>query len=242
MKKKFFLFLFFIPFLLFGSVKPVFYFFHMNGCPHCKEAEPLIKKLEKQHPEIEFKELEIGIMQNKFRFIAMLKKFKIKTAGVPLFVFNNKYVLGFKKGKTEIEVENLLKTLKNLPCTKESISILRENIDRAEKNFSNCVSKNPSEVDKCVQSEVLELNDVYLQTKQLVECKTLSLKNNQKIKSSIINFEKSLKKEEENQLKLHQSLCEFKNQKNCLNKTLFYSIALKKESILKLFEIFEYIF
>lgn len=75
-----------------------FYFFHSETCPHCVQAEPFIKSLEKKYPEIKFHKLEVSRnLENKDLFIKKLAEYKIKSAGVPLFTFGKEFVVGYRK-------------------------------------------------------------------------------------------------------------------------------------------------
>lgn len=97
--------------------KPVFYFFHSESCPHCVSAEPLIKSLEKQYPEIKFEKLEVSRnLDNKELFISKLKEYSISSPGVPLFIFGKSYVMGYKK---ETHDEKILKMIKKELYPKE---------------------------------------------------------------------------------------------------------------------------
>ncbi|HDT11249.1 MAG TPA: thioredoxin [bacterium] len=112
------LFLIFISGCLFADKKPVFYFFHSENCPHCIVAKPFIKSLEEKYPEVEFKNLEVSRnLDAKELYMTKIEELKIGRGGVPLFVLEKDYVIGFRKGshekKIEKMIEELLKKFKN---------------------------------------------------------------------------------------------------------------------------------
>lgn len=97
--------LFFIPVFAGDSVnvsdqdKDVFYFFYSYKCPHCVEAHPFIDKLKKEYPSIIFKDLEVmKVLENRELFKKMIGKLGIQGGGVPTFIFNGKFVVGFQSG------------------------------------------------------------------------------------------------------------------------------------------------
>ena len=90
------------------AAKPIFYFFHSSNCPHCLKAEPFIKEMEKKYSKVAFKEMEVGRnLDNKEIYKEKLIALKINRGGVPLFVFNKKYVIGFNE-KSKKKIENLI--------------------------------------------------------------------------------------------------------------------------------------
>lgn len=95
------------------AAKPVFYFFHSANCPHCRKAEPFIEELEKKYPHISFKKMEVARnIDNREIYKEKVASLKIESAGVPLFVFNKKHVIGFNmtyKKKIESMIKNGLK-------------------------------------------------------------------------------------------------------------------------------------
>jgi thiol-disulfide isomerase/thioredoxin len=79
--------------------KDVFYFFYSYKCPHCIEAHPFIDKLKTEYPDIVFKELEVmKVAENRELFKKMIGKLGIQGGGVPTFIFNGKFVVGFQEG------------------------------------------------------------------------------------------------------------------------------------------------
>lgn len=83
------------------SEKPVFYLFHSYSCSHCKKARDFIPKLITRYPEIEFRLLEIEKnRENQALLGEFARKLGIKTHGIPVFVFGESYIVGFREGKT----------------------------------------------------------------------------------------------------------------------------------------------
>ncbi len=91
----------FLPFFVSASDegKDVFYFFYSYKCPHCIEAHPFIDKLKTEYPDIVFKDLEVmKIPENRELFKKMIGELGIQGGGVPTFIFNGKFVVGFQAG------------------------------------------------------------------------------------------------------------------------------------------------
>lgn len=108
MKKLLFLLILFSSLSLF-AVKPVFYFFHSENCPHCTKAKPFIEELEKKYHQVSFKKMEVGRnLDNRTVYKEKIASLKIESASVPLFVFNKKYVIGFNKTYKK-KIESLIK-------------------------------------------------------------------------------------------------------------------------------------
>jgi thiol-disulfide isomerase/thioredoxin len=79
--------------------KDVFYFFYSYKCPHCVEAHPFVDKLKTEYPDIVFKELEVmKVAENRELFKKMIGDLGIQGGGVPTFIFNGKFVVGFQSG------------------------------------------------------------------------------------------------------------------------------------------------
>lgn len=94
------------------AAKPIFYFFHSENCPHCIHAKPFIEKLEKKYPGVAFKKMEVSRnLDNRNVYKSKVLKLKISEAGVPLFVINKDYIIGFNKSY-EKKIEAMIK--KNL--------------------------------------------------------------------------------------------------------------------------------
>lgn len=103
MKRILLVVIFMLMFPLFISAsdedKDVFYFFYSYKCPHCVEAHPFIDKLKKEYPDIIFKDLEVmKVLENRELFKKMIGKLGIQGGGVPTFIFNGKFVVGFQAG------------------------------------------------------------------------------------------------------------------------------------------------
>ena len=94
------------------AAKPIFYFFHSENCPHCVKAKPFIEKMEKKYPKVAFKKMEVSRnLDNRDIYKKKILSLKIPRGGVPLFVINKDYVIGFNKSY-EKKIEKMIK--KNL--------------------------------------------------------------------------------------------------------------------------------
>jgi hypothetical protein len=78
---------------------PVFYLFHSFNCRRCADAIVFLEELKVRYPEIEFSVLEVAkSRENQALFNDLALKLGIKTPGVPVFVFGESYLVGFKEG------------------------------------------------------------------------------------------------------------------------------------------------
>lgn len=123
--KKFFLFTGLVLFLWCCFLLPVkaednkveLKLFYGNGCPHCALERDFLKNIKtKYQDKISLQEYEIYYNQENAQiFSNLVKELKIETAGVPLLLIGNDYVLGYGGDDTTgIEIEDKIeKILKN---------------------------------------------------------------------------------------------------------------------------------
>jgi thiol-disulfide isomerase/thioredoxin len=89
--------------------RPLFLFFHAFDCPHCEKAKPFVAKLEKQHPHLRFESWEVKKDRDgRRRFAKEVKRLSICNPGVPLFVFQDQYVMGWLGAETERSVRRMI--------------------------------------------------------------------------------------------------------------------------------------
>jgi thiol-disulfide isomerase/thioredoxin len=113
--------------------KDVFYFFYSYKCPHCVEAHPFVDKLKTEYPDIVFKELEVmKVAENRELFKKMIGDLGIQGGGVPTFIFNGKFVVGFQSGHHDRLVRQMidmnLSDHKKDNCQSEDCKECRENM------------------------------------------------------------------------------------------------------------------
>lgn len=147
--------LFFSVFFIFQlsaqGKKPEFYFFYAKECPHCHDAYPYIKKLRKEYPQIEFIEMEVQEnMLNRIKFQKEMQRLNLKRAGVPMFVFKEAHVIGFKEGKHEEEIRSMIEKglaeiekneKKNkMNCEESLIADFRRQKSEFERQFRKCLN------------------------------------------------------------------------------------------------------
>ncbi len=120
--KKFFLFLGLVLFLGVVFLNPVkaennkveLKLFYGEGCPHCALEREFLKKIEaKYRDKISIFEYEIYYRpENAQIFGNLVKDLKIETAGVPLLLIGNDYVLGYGSDDTTgTEIENKIRKI-----------------------------------------------------------------------------------------------------------------------------------
>ncbi|HNZ52563.1 MAG TPA: hypothetical protein PLD55_05335 [bacterium] len=113
--------------------KDVFYFFYSYKCPHCIEAHPFIDKLKTEYPDIVFKELEVmKVAENRELFKKMIGKLGIQGGGVPTFIFNGKFVVGFQAGHHDKLIRQMIdlnmSDHKKESCQSEDCKECKENM------------------------------------------------------------------------------------------------------------------
>ncbi|HSW61629.1 MAG TPA: hypothetical protein VLJ60_12580 [bacterium] len=113
--------------------KDVFYFFYSYKCPHCVEAHPFVDKLKTEYPDIVFKELEVmKVLENRELFKKMIGDLGIQGGGVPTFIFNGKFVVGFQSGHHDRLIRQMidmnLSDHKKDNCQSDDCKECRENM------------------------------------------------------------------------------------------------------------------
>lgn len=113
MKKIKFILLVFISFFLFNAeafakenIKV--YFFHGDGCPHCKEENKFLEKMKDKYKKIKVEKYEVW--DNKDNQILMEKvknKMDISENGVPLTIIGSTYVIGYSESFND-EIERII--------------------------------------------------------------------------------------------------------------------------------------
>jgi len=85
--------------------EPHFYLFHSYTCASCREARRFVQELAVEYPDIVFHELEIvKSRKNQEVLMNFVEELGISTPGVPVFVFRDRYLVGFgtKSNRREI--------------------------------------------------------------------------------------------------------------------------------------------
>ena len=88
--------------------------FYGTGCPHCALEREFLKNIKtKYQDKISLQEYEIYYNQENAQiFTNLVKDLKIETAGVPLLLIDDDYVLGYGKDNTTgVEIENKIKKI-----------------------------------------------------------------------------------------------------------------------------------
>jgi hypothetical protein len=94
-----------------GQSEPerVHFYFWGVGCPHCREAEPFAESLKGDYDDFEHRWYEVKKDKKGRRiFKKKVKDLKIANPGIPAFICNRRYVIGYTKGKTENLVRDML--------------------------------------------------------------------------------------------------------------------------------------
>jgi len=77
-----------------------FYLFYSITCANCTKARLFIRELKEKYPEVLFHELEIvKTRKNQELFMGLNERLNITVPGVPIFIFGNDYLVGFKNNE-----------------------------------------------------------------------------------------------------------------------------------------------
>ncbi|MCC6551672.1 MAG: hypothetical protein IT372_01455 [Polyangiaceae bacterium] len=88
---------------------PPLVFYWGVGCPHCEEAEPVVRSLERQGGGVVVERVEIREdPAGRARFLAEVERLKIAAPGIPLFVLGDRYVIGFQQGVTAERIRAMI--------------------------------------------------------------------------------------------------------------------------------------
>jgi hypothetical protein len=76
------------------------YFFHSNGCPHCRAARPVLRGIMAERPWLAVEWLEVGSEGNEQAFFQMAREFGREPEAVPTFFVCREMVVGFEGRET----------------------------------------------------------------------------------------------------------------------------------------------
>jgi thiol-disulfide isomerase/thioredoxin len=96
-----------------GHAQPVaggkLLFFWGVGCSHCEEAKPFLAGLAREHPDLAVEQIEVRQdAGGRERFIGTMRSLGAEAVGIPTFVVDGGYVVGFAPGVTEAAVRELV--------------------------------------------------------------------------------------------------------------------------------------
>lgn len=82
------------------TIKPTVYFFHGDGCPHCKEEKSYLKTVNKK---INLVEYEVWYNEENEEFMNKVKEeMEITETGVPLTIIGNTYFVGYSDTSSRV--------------------------------------------------------------------------------------------------------------------------------------------
>jgi hypothetical protein len=85
-------------------------FFWGIGCPHCEQAERFLETLAGEQPELRIERVEVRRdARGRDRFVATMQALGAEAVGIPTFVVETAYVVGFTAGTTENQVRDLVR-------------------------------------------------------------------------------------------------------------------------------------
>ena len=85
------------------------YFFHSNTCPHCKQENILLEKLEKEHDNIKIYRYEIYTDNNGELLNKAAELLNVKVRGTPVTVIGSKVYNGFSRENSSQVFEGAIK-------------------------------------------------------------------------------------------------------------------------------------
>lgn len=84
-------------------------FFWAVGCPHCADAKTFLGELMKRRHDFVLESYEVKHDPvGRQRFIETMSRLGVAAPGVPAFVVKDRYWIGFRKGSSERQVEELV--------------------------------------------------------------------------------------------------------------------------------------
>ncbi len=95
------------------------YFFWGNGCPHCREEEKFLTKLERENPNVTINRYEVwGDAKNRELFIKVGKLLQADVRGVPFTVVGTYHVNGYhNEATTGEQIKRLIDYCMTNTCT-----------------------------------------------------------------------------------------------------------------------------
>ncbi|MFO7735586.1 MAG: thioredoxin family protein [bacterium] len=256
---KLFIFSFFVFFMSMLSAqekKPEFYFFYATECPHCHDAYPYIKKLKKEYPQIEFIEMEVQkSMLNRIKFQKEMQRLNLKRAGVPMFVFVDNHVMGFKEGEHEEKIksiieEGLAKIEKNekknrINCEDSMVADFRRQKSGFEMQFRQCLNAG-KDTGTCYSKRSSEYRNLYRSVSAALFAGLKKGASFDKNAENALNMENNVKKNWEsyfsNQVKSFSDVCNISREDEyCEIMTDEFRVSLFSERIVIMLESLSFI-
>src|SRR5690606_27579838 len=84
-------------------------FFWGVGCPHCEHAKSFVAELERSDASLHVERWEVRQSEEgRRRFVATMRRLGAEAVGIPTFVVERQYVVGFQRGTTEAQVRRMI--------------------------------------------------------------------------------------------------------------------------------------
>ncbi|HVY46736.1 MAG TPA: thioredoxin family protein [Minicystis sp.] len=84
-------------------------FFWGVGCPHCREAEPLVRAVEDENPRLHVEAIEVRQdPEGRRRFVDTMRRLGAASVGVPTFVIGEHYLVGYAEGDTDVRLRAMI--------------------------------------------------------------------------------------------------------------------------------------
>ncbi|MEB2310415.1 MAG: NrdH-redoxin [Sorangiineae bacterium] len=90
--------------------EPALTFFWGVGCPRCEDAKPFVVGLPEDFPGLAVESVEVRRDRaGRERFLRVVDELGIEAPGIPLFVYQGRYHIGFARGVTEAGIREMLR-------------------------------------------------------------------------------------------------------------------------------------
>lgn len=85
------------------------WFFWGVGCQHCEDARLFLEQLKRERPRLEVEAIEVRKdPAGRERFIDTMGRLGASASGVPTFVVGDRYIVGFTRGVSELQLSQLV--------------------------------------------------------------------------------------------------------------------------------------
>ncbi len=101
-------------------------FFWGVGCPHCEDAKPFLDELSREMPTLVIERIEVRKDRvGRERFLRKVEALQIQAPGIPLFVYDQHYLVGFSEGVTESQLRDIIRSARSTSAEGHSETVGR---------------------------------------------------------------------------------------------------------------------
>ena len=124
--------LFLIPSIVFAdaSYDVNIYFFHSDTCPHCKNEDVLLKKIEKRYSNVKIYRIEVHDEDNRIIYDQVKRLYKIDNDIVPITIIGDRLYQGFNEKKYTTKFIKTIEYYSIYPYEDRVLEVIDHNYDR----------------------------------------------------------------------------------------------------------------